>query len=291
MGNYADADTMMVNKSSRGVNYPPQSQGSLSNDSEGDMIDEMPQDAPKLQQNKSLENYDGIPREYDNIQLLPESSSSSSSKNKKKKASTPSHLKAIELLNSDELGKIPIKDQLRGLQRELSEEAFENQHLANTGLDQGHFRDIPRSLTRMQQQQQHSDSFQIPFDEPFYFDNDDVSSFLLPPPPPALVSDSSSSKSSSPQVVSPNKNSYSQKLGISNNSKKKSGDLPTQQSPAANAISYSQQLQRGATGGQRVYLEKNTLNQGNSIIEQQENEEDRVLEAKFAELIIDKSRV
>jgi hypothetical protein len=50
-------------------------------------------------------------------------------------------------------------------------------------------------------------------------------------------------------------------------------------------------LQRGATGGQRVYLEKNTLNQGNSIIEQQENEEDRVLEAKFAELIIDKSRV
>jgi len=241
-----------------------------------DLDNDLPEQLPALQTNKSLENYDGIPREYDTIQpqLLPDSAaslSSSGGKTKKKKAPTPGHLRGIKLLNPNDIGKVPLKDQLRGLQRELSGEAGENEELRSQGADKEAFRNIPTPPTLQQQQQQpqqQQQQLQIPVNEPFYFDSDEE---VFSPPPPPLPQENSSLKSS--------KSNPSQNVQRNDRAQKKSNRAAV---PPSSIPSYSQQLQVGAMGGQRLYVAPQ---------ESQMSEEDRALEEKFAELIIDKTRI
>ena len=296
----------------------------------------------------SLENYDGIPREYD----LLNSTTQQQPSTKKKKASTiPSHLKAIELLNSDELGKIPLKDQLKGLHRELSEETFENL-LLDESPD---FRDIHHQHQPQPQPQQlhvsRGEDISIANDEPFYFEPEDSRDLLpptvkvsvkpapkpspppsgrqpparkasssLPLPPPVSSKSPSSSVSSATSTPPAQDRRYAQKLGgghgpgapppppvshsMSNSKSKSSPPVPSKDT------SYSQGHHVGAQGGelivppqslsqpqrmerqQSVAQEMERERGEQQLLQQREEEaEDAAVLVKFAELIIDTSRV
>lgn len=263
--------------------------------------------AATLQVSDSMENYDGIPREYDTTRVMQDSSTSSGGKKKKKTNATPRHLQAIELLRAEEFGKVPLKVQLRGLHKELSED--------NTS------RDLPLPPAPPQQQPQrylYDDDNSIPLNEPFYFDNDDDNNdplnrdssekFSQSPPqkhvfsskkatmPSAMVSEKSRRVTHAPPPFVDR--SYDQTLRGGSNSSGGGASV------AFADASYSKQLQAEAgPGGRREYSaeELQQLQKQVDLLQQRhqqsfletakQREEDLALEAKFAELIIDRTRV
>ena len=192
-----------------------------------------------------VENYDGIPREYD---LLNSTSHKNFKEGKKKSkmksvdAQVPEHIKAIKLLNADELGKVPLKDQLRGLHQELLEESIDNLQ-----FDGDNNRNIQSSSPAILQESipRNDLSEEIPLEEPFYFDEIDNRQLATKRGPPEIAL-----YTQSDHIGAQNVNVIKPMQGIS----LESDDISPQQM-------------------------QNRDDDGDS------------LEAKFAELIIDKSRV